>query len=97
MAAAAGRNKWGGSRFGRDSVNTSCRLSYHSYFPAVKNYVRRVIPAVLRPLMRHADIDTMLKFYVGSDAGATADVLRGANKKLGTNRGTRQPRIKLGN
>jgi integrase len=48
----------------------------------------RVMPAVLQQLMRHEDINTTLKFYVGSDAEATADVLWAAVKKVGTNLGT---------
>lgn len=48
----------------------------------------RVMPAVLQQLMRHQDISTTLKFYVGSDAEATADVLWAAVEKLGTNSGT---------
>ena len=35
----------------------------------------RIMPAVLQQLMRHEDINTTLKFYVGSDAEAVADVL----------------------
>ena len=36
---------------------------------------RRVMPAVLKELMRHASIDTTMTFYVGQNAEATADEL----------------------
>jgi integrase len=39
---------------------------------------RRVMPAVLKELMRHADIGTTMKFYVGTQAEATAEMLHQA-------------------
>ena len=33
----------------------------------------RVMPTVLRELMRHEDIATTMKYYVGQNAEATAD------------------------
>jgi integrase len=42
----------------------------------------RVMPAVLQQLMRHEDINTTLKFYVGSDAEAIGDVLWSAVNNL---------------
>lgn len=33
------------------------------------------MPAVLQQLMRHESIDTTMKYYVGRDADAVADVL----------------------
>jgi hypothetical protein len=36
------------------------------------------MPAILQQLMRHEDITTTLKYYVGSDAQATAEVLYAA-------------------
>ena len=36
---------------------------------------RRVMPTVLRELMRHAEISTTMKYYVGENAEATADEL----------------------
>jgi integrase len=62
-----------------------------------QRWAARVMPAILQQLMRHADITTTLKYYVGSDAQATADVLWEAVAKLGTNSGTTAERIKLGN
>ncbi len=40
-----------------------------------QRWAARVMPAVLQQLMRHQDINTTLKYYVGSDADAIADVL----------------------
>jgi hypothetical protein len=40
-----------------------------------QRWAGKVMPTVLRELMRHADISTRMKFYVGQDAEATADVL----------------------
>lgn len=36
---------------------------------------RRVMPTVLKELMRHASIETTMTFYVGQNAEATADEL----------------------
>jgi integrase len=36
---------------------------------------RRVMPTILRELMRHTSIETTMKFYVGQNAEATADAL----------------------
>lgn len=36
---------------------------------------RRVMPAVLKELMRHESIETTMKYYVGHNAAATADEL----------------------
>ena len=37
-------------------------------------WAMRVMPAVLQQLMRHASIETTMKYYVGKNAEATADV-----------------------
>lgn len=42
-------------------------------------WARRVMPTVLKELMRHEDISTTLRYYVGEDAAATADVLWAAH------------------
>ena len=36
---------------------------------------RRIMPAVLKELMRHADIKTTMDFYVGTEAEETARML----------------------
>ena len=46
---------------------------------------RRIMPAELRELMRHADIATTMRFYVGQDAESTADVLWAAYRKTAGN------------
>ena len=38
-------------------------------------WAMRVMPAVLKELMRHAEISTTMKYYVGTNAEATADAL----------------------
>ncbi len=40
-----------------------------------QRWAQRVMPTVLRELMRHEDINTTMKYYVGQNAEATADVL----------------------
>lgn len=47
---------------------------------------RRVMPAVLREMMRHASIETTMKYYVGLNAEATADEIWAAfsNKTANT-------------
>jgi integrase len=46
---------------------------------------RRVMPPVLKELMRHTEIATTMKFYVGVNAQATADELwRVAGSNLGS-------------
>jgi integrase len=53
-----------------------------------QRWAARVMPQILMQLMRHEDISTTMKFYVGREAEATADVLYAAVEKLGTIRGT---------
>jgi hypothetical protein len=51
------------------------------------------MPQILMQLMRHKDISTTMKYYVGREAEATADVLYAAVEKLGNTLGnTRQKR-----
>jgi hypothetical protein len=48
------------------------------------------MPQILMQLMRHEDISTTMKFYVGREAEATADVIWAAVAKpetQGNNRG----------
>jgi hypothetical protein len=40
-----------------------------------QRWAARVMPTVLRELMRHADITTTMKYFVGQNAPATADAL----------------------
>ncbi len=40
-----------------------------------QRWASRVMPTVLRELMRHADISTTMKYYVGTNAEATADAV----------------------
>lgn len=40
-----------------------------------ERWARRVMPQVLKELMRHKSIDTTMKFYVGQNAEKTADAL----------------------
>ncbi len=42
----------------------------------------RVMPKVLQELMRHASIETTLKYYVGQNAQSTADLLWEAHDRL---------------
>jgi integrase len=44
-----------------------------------------VMPPVLMQLMRHSDIGTTMRFYVGRDSQATAEVLWALHKPAGTN------------
>ncbi len=49
------------------------------------SWSRRVMPPVLKELMRHTDISTTMKFYVGVNAQATTDELwRVAGSNLGS-------------
>jgi integrase len=54
-------------------------------------WAARVMPTILQDLMRHADIATTMKFYIGQNALASADViwdtmdrLNGVNKNVNT-------------
>jgi hypothetical protein len=38
-------------------------------------WARRVVPAVLKELMRHRSVETTLKYYAKQDAEAIADVV----------------------
>lgn len=42
-----------------------------------QRWSRKVMPAVLKDLMRHADINTTMRFYVGGEAEETARMLYG--------------------
>ena len=43
-----------------------------------QRWAARVMPQILMQLMRHGDIGTTMKYYVGREAETTADVLWGA-------------------
>ena len=62
-----------------------------------QRWAARVMPAILQQLMRHEDITTTLKYYVGSDAQAVADVLWAAVQKVGNNSSNSAAKSKLGN
>jgi integrase len=47
-----------------------------------ERWARRVMPQVLKELMRHKSIDTTMKFYVGQNAEKTADALWLAYRQL---------------
>jgi integrase len=47
-----------------------------------QRWAARVMPTVLRELMRHEDIGTTMKFYVGQNAEATADALWAAHSSV---------------
>lgn len=54
---------------------------------------------ILMQLMRHEDVSTTMRYYVGKEAQATADELWEAVAKQGTNSGTsrrRRSKKKLG-
>jgi integrase len=75
---------------GKTASAHDLRRSFGQRWPA------RVMPQILMQLMRHEDISTTMRFYVGREAEATADVLYAAIEKLGTNPGTirRKPKSK---
>ena len=50
------------------------------------------MPAVLKRLMRHAEIGTTMKYYVTIDADDVADEFWGQNWESGNNRPTKQKR-----
>jgi integrase len=54
-------------------------------------WAKRVMPAVLQRLMRHADIGTTMKYYVTMDADAVADEVWGRNWESGNNSGNNCP------
>ena len=64
-----------------------------------QRWAARVMPQILMQLMRHEDVNTTMKFYVGREAEATADVLWEAagkggkqQKHRGNTRGNTQPK-----
>ncbi len=57
-------------------------------------WATRVMPQILMELMRHADISTTLRYYVGLNAERTADVLWEAFEKGNTSGNTKKPRTK---
>lgn len=60
-----------------------------------QRWASRVMPQILMQLMRHEDNSTTMKFYVGKEAEATADVLWEAAKTAGNTLGnTRRKNVK---
>jgi integrase len=55
-------------------------------------WAKRVMPAVLQRLMRHAEIATTMKYYVTMDADAVADEVWGRDWEAGNNSGNNRPR-----
>ena len=58
-------------------------------------WAKRVMPAVLQRLMRHADIDTTMKYYVTMDADSVADEVWGRNWESGNIIGNNSPEVAL--
>lgn len=67
-----------------------------------QRWAARVMPQILMQLMRHEDISTTMKFYVGREAEATADVLweavgkggKPSKKKRGNTKGNTGPEVR---
>jgi integrase len=65
--------------------DTGKPASSHDYRRAFgTRWSKRVMPAVLRRLMRHKDIDTTLKYYIDQDVEDIAADLWAAYKKSST-------------
>jgi len=58
-------------------------------------WARRVMPTVLRELMRHATIDTTMRYYVGQNAEATAETLWDSLGNNSGNSGQKRPATDL--
>jgi len=56
-------------------------------------WARRVMPAVLQRLMRHAEIATTMKYYVTMDADAVGDEVWGRNWDVGNTLGNNRPQV----
>jgi len=54
-------------------------------------WAKRVMPAVLRRLMRHSDVATTMKYYVTIDADAVADAVWGRDWESGNTSGNNGP------
>ena len=58
---------------------------------------RRVLPTILRELMRHESIETTLRYYVGLDAESTADELwRVGSEKLNPSSDNKRSNVPVG-
>jgi integrase len=58
---------------------------------------RRVLPTILRELMRHESIETTLRYYVGLDAESTADELwRVVSEKLNPSSDNKRSNVPVG-
>jgi integrase len=57
-----------------------------------QRWAARVMPQILMQLMRHEDISTTMKFYVGREAETTADVIWAAVEKVGNTAGNTRPK-----
>ena len=64
-----------------------------------QRWAARVMPQILMQLMRHEDISTTMKYYVGREAEATADILwaavakpaKSGNMRRGNTQGEHSP------
>ena len=61
-----------------------------------QRWAAEVMPQILMQLMRHKDISTTMKYYVGYEAEATADVLWEARNGSGKDLGKEQPKTSWG-
>ena len=58
-----------------DSKSGKCASAHDLRRAFGERWALRVMPVVLKDLMRHDSLDTTLKYYIGRDAETTADVL----------------------
>ena len=81
------------------NADTGKCASAHDFRRAFgQRWPARVMPQILMQLMRHEDISTTMKYYVGKEVDATADVLWAAIEKKpeqgNTLGNTRRKRVK---
>jgi len=62
-----------------------------------ERWASRVMPPILKELMRHESIETTLRYYVGRNAQSTAAVLWDAHRRKSTKKSpTDEPRVQYG-
>jgi integrase len=67
--------------------------SAHDYRRAFgTRWAKRVMPAVLKSLMRHSEIGTTMKYYVTMDADSVAVEVWGRDWDLDNNQGNNHPK-----
>ncbi len=89
--AATGIKPFPRAPFQKLSALQAAAMMLVSWLGWRNRWAKRVMPAVLQRLMRHAEIATTMKYYATMDADTVADELWGRDWDVGDNSGNNRP------